>query len=260
MSNPESFKSERGRYIVIEGVDGAGKTTQVERLVRRLGDIGIQATRDIREPGGTEVGERIREILKNPGYNPLNVVTTFMLFSAARADLLSSVKGHLAEGEWVVTDRNHLSSFAYQVRGEGMPEHFYENISNALERIAKPDITLILIVGKDELLRRKRAVTEKDYFESRSPDFQDRVYEAYLVSGNLAGQELVDGEPPEEEVTDSIWEYIEYVSARNYVTPREHPGNRIVIPGLNLTVNNLLLEKYDRWANVSYSQLIEQAQ
>ena len=108
-----------GRYIAFEGIEGAGKTTVANRVARVLEDHGHHVVR-VREPGGTDVGEHIREVLLAGDHQPL-AMTEAVLFAAARAQLVTEkVNPALAVGSWVLTDRSAYSSLAYQAGGRGL--------------------------------------------------------------------------------------------------------------------------------------------
>lgn len=161
-----------GFFVSLEGIDRAGKSTQAALLCGALGARAVC----VREPGGTEVGERVRELLVDPGFECAGE-TEALLFAAARAELVARlVRPALEEGRIVVADRFVDSSFAYQgdVRGLGVGE------VAALNRFATagllPDLTVLLEIDPDEAAARAGDV---DRFEREGRSFQQRVARAY---------------------------------------------------------------------------------
>ncbi len=206
---------EQGKYIVIEGHDGVGKGEQTKRLASRLGRIGISCIFAV-EPGGTKAGQEIRRIVKNDE-NKLDGASAVLLFTAARRDLWQKViSPNLALGNTVISDRNWLSSIAYQVYGQqAMPIEELEQLTAQMvgEKYLKPDLSLVL--NLDEKLRAvrlvKRGDTQKspDAFESKDSVFQLRVKEGYLKAAEHTNSPIIDAEGMPEEVHERIWEYVE---------------------------------------------------
>lgn len=159
-------------FITFEGVDGSGKSTQVDMLVRRLGS----RTVSLREPGGTEAAERIRRVLADPDA-PLDTTAELLLFCAARADLVSRViRPALARGRTVVCDRFSDSTIAYQgvARGLGIPK--VRSINEIATGGLAPDLTILLDV--DPAVGLDRAESD-DRFEAEGLRFQERVAAGY---------------------------------------------------------------------------------
>ena len=165
-------------FITLEGIDRSGKTTQAALLAKALGPGTLQ----LREPGGTPLGERIREILKDPAleYGP---AIELLLFSAARAALLGDVIGPaLAAGTDVVCDRFTDSTVAYQGAARGMGVEHVERFNSVVVDGVTPDLTLLLRIDPDEAEARgqqRLAAGELDRFEAEGPAFQRKVAEAY---------------------------------------------------------------------------------
>ena len=162
----------RGLFVTFEGIDRSGKTTQARLLCAALGDEAL----GVREPGGTEVGERVREILKDPAV-PLGAEGEALLFAAARAELVAQViRPALAEGRVVVSDRFLDSSLAYQgaARGLGMGE--VERVNSFATSGLTPDLTFLLAI--DPAAAAARA-GESDRFEDEGRGLQQRVLAAY---------------------------------------------------------------------------------
>ena len=159
-------------FITLEGVDGSGKTTQAELLTDALGP----ATVRIREPGGTEAAERIREVLADPG-TPLDPVAELLLFCAARADLIGRViRPALESGQHVVCDRFVDSTIAYQGVARGLGIVRVRDINEAATGGLAPDLTLLIRVDPEIGLARAES---DDRFEAEGVVFQQKVAGAY---------------------------------------------------------------------------------
>ena len=162
----------RGLFVTFEGIDRSGKTTQADLLCRALGDAAL----GVREPGGTEAGERVRTILKDATV-PLAPETEALLFAAARAELVSQViLPALAEGRVVVSDRFLDSSLAYQGGARGLGIEDVAHINRFATRSLRPDLTFLLEI--DPATAAARA-GESDRFEDEGAALQEAVFAAY---------------------------------------------------------------------------------
>jgi dTMP kinase len=180
----------RGRFIVVEGIDGSGKTTQVRRLVSALTRRGIRV-RAIREPGATRVGERIRELLLS-NRSRMSMACELFLYMAARAQLVSEkILPALREGTWVVCDRYLYSSAAYQGEAGGLGLDRVLRIGETAIGSALPDRVFLLDLDPREASERtpgKRA----DRIEKRGIDYQNKVRRGFLKLGKrLRGRMVV---------------------------------------------------------------------
>lgn len=171
----------RGVFVVFEGVEGAGKSTQASRLSHRLDRHGV-AHELAREPGGTEAGERIREVVLDPEI-AVSDETELLLMLAARAELVRSVvEPALARGEVVIADRYEHSTFAYQGMARGLGLDRVQGLNRFATGGLEADLTLLLEVGPEEA-RRRRGDAAPDRVEDAGEAFHRRVADAY---GRLA--------------------------------------------------------------------------
>lgn len=177
-----------GRLVVFEGVEGAGKTTQLERLALRLGRLGL-TVRMLREPGGTTVGDEIRALLLRPGAS-IPPRSEALLFMASRAALLEEqVRPALARGEVVLLDRFFLSTYAYQVGGRGLPEREVRDANGFATGGLVPDVTVLLTLPVADGLARAALRGEADRMEQADRAFHDRVEGAFARFADQAWQE-----------------------------------------------------------------------
>jgi dTMP kinase len=171
-----------GRFLTIEGIEGVGKTTQVTRLSQALRERGI-AHVVTREPGGTPLAERIREIVLNARDETLPPKAELLLMFAARAvHLQNLVEPNLAAGRWVLCDRFTDATYAYQGGGRGMSGEDIRMLETLVQGARRPDLTVLLDAPVEQALQRARqrnadAVTDR--FESERAEFFERVRGAY---------------------------------------------------------------------------------
>lgn len=202
----------RGRLLVFEGAEGAGKTTQVARLVRRLAAAGVPHAH-FREPGGTPVGDEIRGILLDPD-NVVAPRAEALLFMAARAQLMARAGAHLAGGEVVVLDRFFLSTYAYQVAGRGLPADDVRAANRLATEGVVPDLTVLLVADPAGARARMVARGDLDRMEREDATFHARVGDAFLAAAHPAWQRAhpevgpvaqVDADGPPDAVEARVW-------------------------------------------------------
>ena len=167
----------RGRFITFEGIDGAGKTTQIDRLEHFLRSNAIEVVRT-REPGGTPLGEKIRGLLLG---DDMGVTAETLLFFAGRAEHVERViRPALERGAWVLSDRFADATYAYQAGGKGVPGERVEALEAwTLEGFA-PDRTILFFLPPAVAEGRRAGREASDRFERENRDFFDRVRDAYL--------------------------------------------------------------------------------
>lgn len=190
-------------FITFEGVDGSGKSTQVDMLVRKLG----RRTISLREPGGTEAAERIRRVLADPDA-PLDQTAELLLFCAARADLVSRViRPALDRGRTVICDRFSDSTIAYQGVARGLGLLKVRDINEIATGGLKPDLTLLLEVEPAVGLGRAES---DDRFEAEGVRFQEMVAEGYDdIARREPGRVVkISGDGTPDEVHERVMEVV----------------------------------------------------
>ena len=168
----------RGKFITFEGIDGAGKSSHVEWLAEKLRTQG-RLVRVTREPGGTELGEKLRGLLLNEA---MHLETeTLLMFAARREHLAQVIEPALSQGEWVVCDRFTDATFAYQGGGRGLERNKLQLLEHWVHEHIQPDLTLLFDLPLD-VARERIALASRilDRFEQERADFHDRVRQAYL--------------------------------------------------------------------------------
>jgi dTMP kinase len=194
-----------GLFLVIDGPDGAGKTTQVRRLADRVREAGRDVV-VLREPGGTPLGDRVREVLLDAGTGDLDPVTELFLFQAARRRLvLERVRPALAAGQVVICDRWHYATLAYQSGGGGVDPGAVRTTTRLATEGLEPRRAVILDV--DEAVAARRMDRPLDRIERRGADYRRRVRQAFRTQLPLDPDRLVlvDGGRPEDEVSEDVW-------------------------------------------------------
>lgn len=170
--------TEHGTLIVFEGIEGAGKTTQLVRLAARLGAAGI-AHESYREPGGTPLGDAIRSVLLDPS-REITPRAEALLFMASRAELVErALKPALVAGRVVLLDRFTLSTYAYQVAGRGLDEREVRAANVTATAGLVPTLTLLLRLPVGVGAARARRRGTPDRMESLGAEFHERVAEAF---------------------------------------------------------------------------------
>src|SRR5919201_1581503 len=212
-----------GLFVTFEGIDRSGKTTQARMLCEALGDEALA----VREPGGTEVGERLRELLKDPAL-VVAPETEALLFAAARAELVAQViRPALERDKVVVSDRFLDSSLAYQGIARGLGVDDVEQINRFATGGLLPDLTILLSIDPARAAER---AGQLDRFEDEGDSLQKAVFDAYreLAAADTARWLIVDGDRPSGEVHADVLQAVE--DARSRVLHGPHPDLTWVRP------------------------------
>jgi dTMP kinase len=170
-----------GKFIVFEGIDGSGKSTQLRLLRDYLmqQDLAVLTTR---EPGGTPVGEKIRDILLDPQHSDLHYRTEALLYSSARSQLITTqIEPALAAGKMVLCDRFVDSTLAYQGYGRGLPLSFLQSLNQLATGGLEPDLVLIFDLPVEQGLKRVNRRSGTDRLEQEPLQFHQRVRQGYLT-------------------------------------------------------------------------------
>lgn len=178
----------RGRFITFEGIDGAGKSTQIEAVVALLRARGHDVEQT-REPGGTPLGERLRELVL---HEAMHLETEAMLmFAARREHLAARIEPALAAGRWVVCDRFTDATYAYQVGGRGLDPSKFAALEAWVHPGLQPDLTLVFDLDPSVAAARVAATgAAPDRFEREQRDFFERVRRAYLERAEAAPERI----------------------------------------------------------------------
>lgn len=175
-----------GKFIVIEGLEGAGKSSAIASVVTHLQAKGIQAE-TVREPGGTPLAESLRELVKKKWDEKVSPTTELLLMYASRVQLVDNIiKPALTKNRWVIGDRHDLSSRAYQGGGRQLGDELLQKIRTITLGNFTPDLTILLDVDEQKGLERARARGELDRIEEEDLVFFQRTRQAYL---NIAAKD-----------------------------------------------------------------------
>lgn len=175
----------------MEGPDGSGKTTQIELLKEYLEHKGYDIV-IAREPGGTAIGEAVREIILNPEYEEMGHMTELLLYASARAQLVNQViKPALMEGKAVICDRFVESSAVYQGIGRGLGVNTVYEVNNYALGDVTPQLTIFMDLDAEEGIRRKRQQAALDRMEKEDLSFHKRVVEGYRQLAQLYPERIV---------------------------------------------------------------------
>jgi dTMP kinase len=177
----------KAKFITFEGVDGAGKSTGLDWFADALRQRGIDLL-VTREPGGTPLGEQLREILLN---QPMHIETEAMLMFAARREHVEKViRPALQRGTWVISDRFSDASFAYQGGGRGVPLAKLEQLEQWVHGDLQPDLTLLFDIPIEVARQRLSNNVSLDRFEQEKGEFFERVRRAYLARAAKSPQRI----------------------------------------------------------------------
>jgi dTMP kinase len=198
----------RGKFITLEGVDGAGKSTHVSWIAERLRKAGREVVVS-REPGGTPLAEKLRSRVLAEAMDP--VAETRLMFEARADHVAKVIAPALARGAWVVCDRFTDSTIAYQGAGKGVDRALIDELAGKLNPRLQPDLTLVFDATYEVSSKRLAATGRRlDRFESEDRAFFDRVRSAYrkLAESEPRRVRLIDGTRPPEQVKADVENFI----------------------------------------------------
>lgn len=197
--------SKNGLFIALEGIDGCGKSTQVNLLAEALRERGVDIL-VTREPGCTPVGNAIRSILLDPAFQ-INPEAEFLLYSAARAQHVQQViRPALEAGQVVLSDRFSGASFAYQGAGRGLPLEELQEITGWATRGLQPNVTLVVDAPVEVALTRVGERGQLDRLEMAGEEFFVRARRGFLELARVHSWPVVDGVGSVGEVHERVWQ------------------------------------------------------
>lgn len=205
-SNATWLPSLAGRFIVFEGPDGSGKTTQFKRFAATARQARLEVT-EVREPGGTAIGERVREILLDHAHHDMSLVCEMLLYMSSRAQLVEQViRPRLAARHLVIADRFVSSTLAYQGAAGGIPEADIQAVARIATAGLVPD--LIVVFDVDVQTAAKRLSPLLDRMEAKGTEFHTRVRESYLAQArnDPLRHLVIDATRTEDEVWRTLME------------------------------------------------------
>ena len=197
------------RFISFEGIDGSGKTTQIEILINKLKSANEKAI-SFREPGGTSISESIRDILLNNKNSTLTDTAESLLFFASRSQLLSDKIIPLTnQGYFVICDRFNDSTIAYQGYGNKIDLNYLYTLSDYCVNDFKPDLTFFLDISVD-LSMKRRKMKLSDRIESRGEDYLEKVRSGFLeiADNNPKRFIIIDGTDNKTNISNKIWDIV----------------------------------------------------
>jgi thymidylate kinase len=204
----------KGLFVTFEGIDGCGKTTQIELLSKDLREAGIPYVL-IREPGGTVIGEKIRTILLDKANTGMDERTELLLYEAARAQIVKEkILPELEEGKVVICDRFFDSTVAYQGYARGLNLEDIDFLNNWSAAGIKPDITFLLDLDEKTAYERRHGRSdEEDRLEAEGLSFMKKVRDGYLArSKNEPRFKVIDAtQTPEQiyqQIRETVWEVV----------------------------------------------------
>jgi len=198
--------STHGRFVTIEGIEGAGKSTQMNAAREFLEAHGLEIV-TTREPGGTHLAERIRDLLLDPDDRDMAADTELLLVFAARSEHLDKViRPALARGAWVLCDRFTDATFAYQGAGRGVGDARISALEDWVQGSLRPDVTLVLDLPVAAGFARIAERGRRDRFEREDHAFFERIREAYLERARRSPQRyrIIDATRPADEVAAAV--------------------------------------------------------
>ncbi len=206
----------QGRFITLEGGEGTGKSTNLAYVAALVQAAGHEVA-VTREPGGTPLGERIREVLLAPEIEVVPLAELLLMFAARAAHIEAVIRPALASGRWVVSDRFTDSSYAYQSWGRGLPAAAVAQLEELVQQELRPDLTLLLEVPAEVALARQQARGGADRFEREERRFFERVRQGYREIARCAPDRvrLIDAGGPVEDVQVEIARHVHELLSRS---------------------------------------------
>lgn len=207
----------RGLFIAFEGIDGCGKSTQLRLAAQHLADEGHSVV-TTREPGGTAIAEKIRELLIAPAHTEMCDESELLLYLAARAQhVREKIIPSLEKGATVLCDRFQMATFAYQGFGRSIPLPFLTTVNNFATGGLAPDITFVFDLSVETSFSRMKAMNKQhDRLELGGGDFFSRIHRGYrtLAAQDPQGTVLINGDQPIDTIAETVMERIRSATAQ----------------------------------------------
>ncbi|MBI5212021.1 MAG: dTMP kinase [Nitrospirae bacterium] len=200
----------KGIFISLEGIEGTGKTTQAKLLSERLSKEGYDVVLT-KEPGGTVIGSRIREILLQPDHTEMSYLAELLLYNADRAQHLNEkILPAVNDGKIVITDRFTDSTIAYQGYGRGIDIGFLKSIDIIATGGIRPDLTILFDLDVETGLMRNKGANKVDRLELEDIEFHKKVREGYLkiLEAEPERVKIVDASMQPEQIREKVWEIV----------------------------------------------------
>jgi len=197
----------KAKFITLEGMDGAGKSTHIPMMIELLKAKGHEVV-STREPGGTILGERLRELLLHESMHP--ETETLLMFAARREHIAQVIQPALARGAYVLSDRFTDATYAYQCGAKGVAATKINQLEQWVHEALQPDLTLLFDVPVEVSVARLAGARSPDKFERESADFFRKIRAAYLQRADQNPQRfhIIDASKPLEEVAKELKEII----------------------------------------------------
>ena len=192
-----------GKFITLEGVDGAGKTTHLEFIKKYLSDLDINFIMT-REPGGTLIGEQLREILLNDEMT--SETETLLMFAARNEHIEKVIRPNLKEGNVVISDRFTDATYAYQAGGKGVKEKKIDILKEWVQASLQPDLTFLFDLSVEVSIERLNKTRELDKFEREEKSFHENIRQKYLLLAKASPEIfcILNSEESIEEIQNQI--------------------------------------------------------
>lgn len=199
----------RGLFITLEGVEGAGKSTQSALIKAELEAHGIDV-HSTREPGGTAFAEQLRTLLLNPKLEIPAEAELLLMFAARASHVQDNILPALRRGQWVICDRFTDASYAYQGAGRGLDTDMIASLENFVQKDLRPDLTLIFDLPVEEGLARAKARSAQDRFELEEIAFFERIRRGYLARAEQSPERyaVIRANEPLEQVSQQVQQTI----------------------------------------------------
>lgn len=217
----------KGLFVTFEGIDGSGKSTQANALLRKAQEEGFNAVL-FREPGGTRISEQIRQILLSTKHSEMDPLTEVMLYSAARAQLtVEMIVPGLLENDIVICDRYFDSTTAYQGYGRGIDIEFVNALIKETAKKLWPDLTFLVDVNADLADKRSGTIGRPDRLEMETKEFKVRVIEGFKEIAKREPERFIilDGNENVDTITDEVWKHISMLLSSKSQSQIKHGQN-----------------------------------